>query len=115
MEFMTVTEASIKWGIDVKKIMLLCSENKIENIKKVENVWMIPSNTMNPFCTIKHDSVKPFLKWAGGKGQLLKEIEKYYPFFDKNSLYFSNCLVCVNLFFLCFPFGHGLQKFMYIL
>ncbi|HHU85012.1 MAG TPA: DNA adenine methylase [Clostridiales bacterium] len=24
--------------------------------------------------------VKPFLKWAGGKGQLLSEIEKYYPF-----------------------------------
>ena len=23
---------------------------------------------------------KPFVKWAGGKGQLLKEIEKYYPF-----------------------------------
>lgn len=25
---------------------------------------------------------KPFLKWAGGKGQLLSEIEKYYPFKD---------------------------------
>lgn len=25
-------------------------------------------------------AVKPFLKWAGGKGQLLKEIECYYPF-----------------------------------
>lgn len=24
--------------------------------------------------------IKPFLKWAGGKGQLLREIEKYYPF-----------------------------------
>ena len=24
--------------------------------------------------------MKPFLKWAGGKGQLLKEIEQYYPF-----------------------------------
>ncbi len=28
------------------------------------------------------NEVKPFLTWAGGKGQLLKEIEKYYPFDD---------------------------------
>ena len=25
-------------------------------------------------------NVKPFLKWAGGKSQILSEIEKYYPF-----------------------------------
>ena len=31
----------------------------------------------------KGKSVKPFLKWAGGKGQLLSEIEKYYPFENK--------------------------------
>lgn len=29
-------------------------------------------------------TVKPFLKWAGGKSQLLKEIGKYYPFENKN-------------------------------
>ncbi len=27
-------------------------------------------------------AAKPFLKWAGGKGQLLKEIQRYYPFSD---------------------------------
>lgn len=33
---------------------------------------------------IGKSKVKPFLKWAGGKGQLLFEIEKYYPFENKN-------------------------------
>ena len=33
---------------------------------------------------IKKYNIKPFLKWAGGKSQLLKEIEKYYPFENGN-------------------------------
>ena len=29
---------------------------------------------------LSEETMRPFLKWAGGKGQLLKEIEKFYPF-----------------------------------
>ena len=28
----------------------------------------------------KEKAARPFLKWAGGKGQLLKELARYYPF-----------------------------------
>lgn len=30
------------------------------------------------------DTVKPFVKWAGGKGSLISQITKYYPFELKN-------------------------------
>lgn len=35
----------------------------------------------------KGQGAKPFLKWAGGKGQLLKEIQRYYPFGEEITKY----------------------------
>lgn len=89
MEFMSAREAADKWGISQRRVAVLCSENRIDNATMVGNMWIIPTTAEKPIDArsiryMQNDGkkVKPFLKWAGGKGQLLSEIEKYYPFAD---------------------------------
>ena len=32
------------------------------------------------------EKIKPFVKWAGGKGSLIPQLTKYYPFELKNGV-----------------------------
>lgn len=91
MEFMSAREAADKWGISQRRVAVLCSEQRIAEATMVGNMWIIPTSAEKPidarstrYNKNEGKTVKPFLKWAGGKGQLLKEIERYYPFADGN-------------------------------
>ncbi|WP_027332630.1 DNA adenine methylase [Mycoplasmopsis gallinarum] len=87
MNFISAREAANRWGISQRRVAVLCSENRIEGATMVGNMWIIPTTANKPidarstrYVSESKKTVRPFLKWAGGKGQLLKEIEKYYPF-----------------------------------
>mgnify|MGYP002517936450 CR=1 FL=1 len=87
LAYMTANEAAEKWNISHRRVLTLCRENRIANVAMLGNMWIIPIDAQKPedarsrrYIESEDKVVKPFLKWAGGKGQLLKEIEHYYPF-----------------------------------
>lgn len=87
MEFMSAREAADKWGISQRRVAVLCSENRIDNATMVGNMWIIPTTAEKPidarsvrYSKCDSKKVKPFLKWAGGKGQLFVRNRKVLSF-----------------------------------
>jgi DNA adenine methylase len=86
MDVMTAREAASKWNITQRRVSTLCAENRIDGAELVGSMWLIPKNAKKPddgrvmrFEPPADMPVKPFLKWAGGKSQILHEIRKVYP------------------------------------
>ncbi|AYZ73560.1 DNA adenine methylase [Fusobacterium necrophorum] len=91
MEFMSAKEAAEKWGISQRRVATLCMERRIKEATMVGNMWIIPADAEKPmdarslrYNKKERETVRSFLKWAGGKAQLLREIEQYYPFSESH-------------------------------
>ena len=48
MNFISVKEAAKIWGINPRRVQLLCNENRIDGAQKVGNCWVIPQNAQKP-------------------------------------------------------------------
>jgi len=86
MDLISAKEAAEKWNISQRRVAVLCSENRISGAIRIGNMWVIPSDVPKPedaravrFLGNCNLTVKPFVKWAGGKAQILNNIRSYYP------------------------------------
>ncbi len=86
LSYISAKEAAEKWNISQRRVAILCSEARISGAMMVGNMWIIPANAEKPIDkrTVRYEKthkveLKPFVKWVGGKGQLIEEIEKVLP------------------------------------
>ena len=86
LSFMSAKEAAEKWDISQRRVAILCSEKRIDGAIMVGNMWIIPSTAEKPidkriarYEKKKTITLKPFVKWVGGKSQLVDQIEKMLP------------------------------------
>lgn len=48
MEYMSIADASIKWGISKRRIQVLCAQNRIEGVTHFGKSWAIPAGAQKP-------------------------------------------------------------------
>ena len=48
MDYMTLREASEKWGISTRQINYYCTEDRIPGAVKMATIWLIPKDAEKP-------------------------------------------------------------------
>lgn len=84
MEYISAKEAAVKWNITQRRVATLCEENRIDGAQRVGNMWIIPKEAEKPkdgrtLRYVENKKIKPFVKWAGGKTQILEYIKAKFP------------------------------------
>ena len=85
LEYITAKEAAEKWNISQRRVSILCAEKRIPDVAMLGNMWIIPRDAEKPDDARKSKpakrsgSARPFVKWAGGKGQLLDVLKSNLP------------------------------------
>ena len=45
---MSVKETAEKWGLSERRVQILCSNNRIQGVIRINRMWLIPKNAEKP-------------------------------------------------------------------
>lgn len=86
MEYITVGEASTRWGVSVRRVQYLCNHAMIPGAVRFGKVWSIPGDADRPRdgrCKaseeIQNDIAFPFQS-LGGNEDMLARIIEFFPY-----------------------------------
>ena len=48
MEWMTVKDAGLFWGVTTRRATILCANGKVKDAERLGNIWVIPKGTPKP-------------------------------------------------------------------
>lgn len=49
MNYMTASQAALKWGISQRRVQILCADGRINGVFKLGDAWAIPSDALKPY------------------------------------------------------------------
>ena len=69
IQYISASEAAIKWGISHRRVITLCRENRIPNVAMLGNMWIIPSDAEKPADrrTTRYDKKNPAKPFINGQ------------------------------------------------
>lgn len=48
MEYMTIKEATVKWGLSERRVQEICEQKKVPGVTKFGRAWAIPVDAEKP-------------------------------------------------------------------
>ncbi len=95
MDFMTIKQASEKWGICTRRVQTLCTEGRIDGAERLGHQWVIPINAEKP----KDARIKSgrYIKTKSGNGENKMERKPYSAGAVKFSFWFMEFRKTVQL------------------
>ncbi len=80
MDYMKVSEAAAKWGISARRVRVLCAEGRIAGVVRNGNLYMIPSDALQPTdARTSHAGKRPYSRLLIKADQLKEQLSHRRP------------------------------------